>query len=389
MSRSIHKLTAKQVSNLPKGNHGDGGGLLLVKKDKDRGQWVYRYTFLGKAKRMGLGGMHKVTLADVRDLRDECARMVRDGRDPQIERSKAKNKVAQTQNTFSEVAEDAFESKKAGLRGEGKAGRWFSPLRLHVIPKLGKLPITQIDQNDIREALNPIWREKPDTARKAITRIGIVFRHAAALGLEVDVFAPAKAKELLGESGHAPKRIPSMPHDLVSKFYNSVGGDSPTQLALRFLILNPGARSKPVRFLTRDQIQGNVWTVPGSLMKGTGNKVSDWRTPLSHQSLELLRIAEMFETNGYLFPNVTGKGVISDASMSRLMERRKLDYRPHGFRASFRTWAAEAGKSRVIAELCLAHKFYDPVEAAYVRTEQLEDRGSLMQEWSDYVGLPH
>lgn len=120
-------------------------------------------------------------------------------------------------------------------------------------------------------------------------------------------------------------------------------------------------------------------------MKGLKGKVEDWRTPLSPQSLKLIEKAERWERNGYLFPNVSGRGVISDASMARHMERAGLDYRPHGFRSSFRTWAAETGKRRDIAELCNAHKVFGAVEAAYVRTDFLDERRELLLEWSNWV----
>jgi len=326
-----------------------------------------------------------VSLVKARELRDQFAEMVIDGIDPQVERKKRKRKAAQALKTMQEVAEDAFESRKAELRGDGKAGRWFSPLALHVLPKLGKYPIVQIDQNDIRETLSHIWHEKADTARKALNRINIVFKHAAALGLDIDIYAPAKAKELLGASRHVRKNIPSMPYEEISEFYRSLRDDRPAHLALRFLILNPGPRTKPVRFMHLDQLNRDVWTVPADLMKGVRNKTSEWRTPLSRQSMELLELARKFEANGNLFPNISGGAVISDGSMSSIMKRGGLEYRPHGFRASFRTWAAEMRKPRDIAELCLAHKIYDAVEAAYLRTDQLEERKKLMQEWSDYI----
>lgn len=101
-------------------------------------------------------------------------------------------------HVLNDIALDAFESRKAELKGDGKAGRWFSPLELHILPKLGKMPVSEIDQRDIRDALAPIWHEKSETARKAMNRLGICIKHAAALGLDVDIQATEKAKALLG-----------------------------------------------------------------------------------------------------------------------------------------------------------------------------------------------
>src|SRR5690606_2192238 len=111
---------------------------------------------------------------------------------------------------LADVARDAFEARKASLKEDGRAGRWFTPLELHVLPKLGKIPIAEIDQIDIREALAPIWHAKAETARKAMNRLNIVLQHAAALGLDADLQAVSKAKALLGKTRHKPKNIPAM-----------------------------------------------------------------------------------------------------------------------------------------------------------------------------------
>lgn len=91
------------------------------------------------------------------------------------------------------VADAAFEARKAELKGDGKAGRWFSPLELHVLPKLGKVPVEDIDQRDIETVLMPLWHTKAETARKALNRLGIVLKHGAAMGYDVDLQATLDA----------------------------------------------------------------------------------------------------------------------------------------------------------------------------------------------------
>lgn len=152
---------------------------------------------------------------------------------------------------------DAFEARKAELKRDGKAGRWLSPLNGHVLPKLGKVPVTDIDQRDIRDTLAPIWHTKADRARKAMNRLTIVLRHAAALGLDVDLPATEKAKELLGKSRHVPKHISAMPWSDVPTFYSSLEEPSLTNQAMRLFILT-GVRSRPLRFIRREQIEGDV-----------------------------------------------------------------------------------------------------------------------------------
>ncbi|GHA90444.1 integrase [Algimonas arctica] len=385
MAHSRNKLTVKAIKTSPKGAYGDGGGLLLRKTDRNNGQWIYRFRLHGRQRQMGLGGLSKVSLSKARQIRDEYQALVIDGIDPVRERKAARQAQIVKTVTLADVADIAFVARQAELRADGKAGRWFSPLKIHVLPSLGKRPIVSITQNDIKDTLGPIWHEKADTARKAINRLQIVFKHAVAMGLDVDIQAVEKAKALLGKQRHQVKNIPSMPWGKVPEFFASLDEETPVQLALKFLVLNPGARSKPVRFLRTEDIEKNVWVVPADMMKGQKGHTRDWRTPLSSESLAIIKAAEPFERNGWLFPNQSGKGVISDASMSRLMERRGLEYRPHGFRSSFRTWAAETGQNRDIAERSLAHKIHGKVEASYLRTDFLIERAELMLLWSKFV----
>ena len=385
MAYSTNKLSVKRIRSLQEGAHGDGGGLWLRKSANGKASWIYRYRLYGKQRQMGLGSYPTVSLAKARKDRDQWAEIVERGLDPQLERDRASNDIKAQMVTLDDVAASAFEARKAELKEDGRAGRWFSPLKLHVLPKIGSLPATHITQTHIKDAVGPIWHEKADTARKALNRLNICLRHAVAMGLDVDVSAVEKAKVLLGRQNHKLENIPAMPWGDVPEFFASLTELTPGHLALKFLILNPGPRSKPVRFLNEAQLDGDVWTVPSDLMKGLKGRGGDWRTPLALQSLEIIRSARLFARQDNLFPNVSGRGVISDATMSRLMERRGLVYRPHGFRASFRTWAAETGQPRDISELCLAHKIHGDVEAAYLRTDFLEERRKTLNAWADHV----
>lgn len=214
-----------------------------------------------------------------------------------------------------EVAADCFESRKAELKGDGHAGRWFSPLEIHVLPKLGNLPVTEVDQKDIRDCLSPIWHTKASTAEKALQRLGLCLKHAAALGLEVDLQATAKARALLGKQRHEVINIPALPWQDVPAFYASLNEGTVTHSALRLLILT-GVRSFPLRNLHENQISGNVWTVPGEAMKGRKGATSDYRIPLSAEAMRVLDRAYRHARDGFLFPSAR-KGVISDATMAR------------------------------------------------------------------------
>jgi integrase len=289
----------------------------------------------------------------------------------------------QTLHLFRDIAEDAFESRKADLKDDGKAGRWFSPLELHVLPKIGRVPVVEIDQIKIRDALTPIWHNKADTARKALNRIAICIRHASNLGLDVDIQAAEKARGLLGRQRHEVKHVPALPWQEVPAFYASLNNGSTTHLALRFLILT-GMRSKAVRFAHIDQIDDNAWTVPAANMKGRKGRVAKFRVPLSPEAQAIIGQASPLSRDGFLFPSVR-KGVISDVTMSRLMERRGIEARPHGFRSSLREWLADQQDcSWELAEMCLAHTVRSKVARAYMRSDQLEARRTQMKRWAAF-----
>ncbi len=386
MRRALHKLTAATARSARIGKYADGGGLWLHKRSDGGAQWVLRVTIHGRRREMGLGRYPDVSLKEAREAADKWRAVVRDGLDPIKERDRRRREEARKLHLLKDIAQDAFESRKAELKEDGKAGRWFTPLELHVLPRLGKVPVADIDQNDVRDALAPIWHTKADTARKAMNRLNICLRHAAALGLEVDLQATEKARALLGKQRHLVQHIPAMHWRDVPAFYQSLNGGSIAELALRFLILT-AMRSRPVRFLVRGQIDGDVWIVPGEMMKGRKDATADFRVPLSSEAQSVLALAESFERGGYYFPSARS-GVISDMTMSRLMERRGMRERPHGFRSSFRDWLAETtDTSYEIAETCLGHKVGGTVERAYRRSDFLEQRRHIFTRWSEFLNV--
>ncbi|UVC09869.1 integrase arm-type DNA-binding domain-containing protein [Rhizobium sp. TH2] len=383
-ARTLNKLTAQEVKSRPPGKHSDGGGLWLIKREGGGGQWVLRVTVHGRRREMGLGSMTDVSLKEAREAAERHRSIGRSGVDPIKERQRQKREAAKRLHMLREIAEDAFESRKAELKGDGKAGRWFSPLELHILPKLGKVPVADIDQTDIRDVLAPIWHTKSDTARKALNRLSICMRHAAALGLDVDIQATEKAKALLGKSRHVAENIPAMPWQEVPAFYASLSDGSLTHLALRLLILT-GVRSSPLRYFQEKQIDGDIWTIPADSMKGRKEKTQAFRVPLVPEALEIIDQARPLSKDGFLFPSIR-KGVISDATMSRLMERRQMTYRPHGFRSSLRDWIAETTDTpHDIAETVLGHSVVGKVVRAYRRTDFLDQRRKLMEKWAKHV----
>lgn len=384
MARLLNKLSALAVRSATAGKYSDGGGLWLYKREDGGGQWVLRVTVHGRRREMGLGSASDVSLREAREAADRYRAMVRENIDPIKERDRQKREAARNLHLLTDIALDAFESRKAELKGDGDAGRWFSPLEHHILPKLGKVPVADISQTDIRDTLAPIWHSKAATAEKALSRLRICMKHAAALGLDVDLQATEKARALLGRQRHKVQNIPAMPWLEVPAFYASLKDGSVTHLALRLLILT-GVRSGPLRFIREEQIDGDIWTIPADDMKGRKDATSDFRVPLSPEALDVIAQARCHARDGYLLPSIR-KGVISDMTMAMFMSRAGLEARPHGFRSSLRDWIAEATETpHDIAETVLGHTVGGSVERAYRRTDFIEQRRNLMVRWSQHV----
>ncbi|MCR9256481.1 MAG: integrase arm-type DNA-binding domain-containing protein [Alphaproteobacteria bacterium] len=377
--RQLHRLSAAAVKHAPAGKHPDGGGLWLIKRGDGGGQWMLRVSVHGRRREMGLGSIRDVSLKDARLHAETARRLVREGKDPIKERQRERRERERGGHLLKDIAYATFEARKAELKNDGKSGRWFTPLELHVLPRLGDVPITEIDQRDIANTLRPIWHAKAETARKSMNRLNLCLKHAAAMGLDVDIQACAKAKLLLGRSRHQTRNIPALPWSEAPDFYKSLG-DSSTELALRLTILT-ACRSGEVRFIHVNEVDGDLWTIP-SVRTKTG---IEHRVPLSREAQRVLSLAEAHERRGFFFANPR-KGVISDMTMSNYMKRKGMEARPHGFRSTFRTWCAEATDiSEEIAETALGHKVGSEVTRAYRRTDYLDQRRDLMERWAAFL----
>ena len=174
---ALHRLSAAFIKSAPMGKHSDGSGLWFHKRRDGGSQWILRVVVNGRRREMGLGGYPAVGLKDARELAARWRQQAKLGNDPIKMRDNERREAAKTDNLLKNVAIAAFEARKAELKADGKAGRWFSPLELHVLPKLGRLPVEHIDQRDIADTLSKIWHSKAGTARKATNRLGIVFQY--------------------------------------------------------------------------------------------------------------------------------------------------------------------------------------------------------------------
>jgi integrase len=380
------KLTTVSIKNAAPGNYQDGDGLIF-QKTATAGKWTFRYSFAGRRRDMGLGVWPSVTLAEARRARDQWAAEIRAGRDPISTRNASKAEALaeldKSNPTFEEMAEVTFEARKARLRGDGERGRWFSPLRLHVIPKIGKRRMCDLHQADIKEALAPIWRTKFPTAKKAIERIRIVFETANLSGIDCDPQTVDRAQHMLGDVMHKPKHLEAMPWQDVPELYARLGNTS-AHLALRWIILTL-VRGSSGRGAMFDEIDDAVWTVPADRMKAAEGKQTAFRVPLSLAALEVARLAGEMSPD-YLFQSKSGSSVISDVSLTENLRRLDTPATVHGFRTSFRMWTQDTQVCTYdVAETSLGHSVGGKVERAYARSDMLEQRRIVLQKWSEHV----
>ncbi len=375
----LNALTQMRAKNLDAGKHADGQGLWLIKRSKGAGKWIVRLVIRGKRREMGLGPWPDVSIAEARERAAEARKAVRDGLDPIVER--AKQRQAPKVVTLSEAARGCFEAKKAELKNANAVKRWLGLLENHVLPKIGNIPVEDIDQHMIKKTLEPLWHSKSETARKSLGHIGQTLKYAAALGLEVDLQATMKARALLGKQRHKTEHIPAMPYADAPKFYRWLcDQDHTAALALRFLILT-AARTSEVRLATFDEIKDGIWTLASERTK-TGR---EHRVPLTPEALAIVGIARGRSPNDFLFPALRGKP-ISDMAMSTFMKREGYEARPHGFRTTFRTWAEEQTDAAFeVKEAALGHHVDAGVVGAYQRSDRLDKRRDLMSEWTIWL----
>ncbi|MFG6637147.1 tyrosine-type recombinase/integrase [Sulfitobacter sp. 1A12126] len=387
MARIRNQLTAVAIRKAGPGKLEDGGGLRLYKTEGS-GRWVFRYTFSGMRREMGLGSLDDLTLAQARSARDKWASVLASGLDPITERKRQRAETAaelsRSDPTFEELALTVFESKKASLRGEGTRGRWFSPLATHIIPRLGKRRISQIDQTDIAEALRPIWHDKPATAEKAFHRMRIIFRKAKLMGLDADPFVVEAAAHILGDVKRKVEHIAATPWREVPGVYARLNRSGASFRCLRWMILT-ATRSESARGARFSEIEGDVWTIPAERMKGTQGDVEAFRVPLSSEALRLLEEFKKSATGDLMFPSYRS-GYISSTALQKVLNEMGEAGRPHGFRTSFRSWVQDTeAASFDVAETALAHRVGSTVERSYARSDLLDQRRVLMERWSTFV----
>ena len=372
-------LNPMKAKSLGAGKFADGQGLWLIKRNNRVGKWILRLTVHGKRREMGLGRWPDVSIAEARETAGNARTILRGGVDPIAEREKEHRN--QNRLSVAEAIAGCFGARQAELKGDGYAGRWMSPLNIHVIPKIGKQAVEEIDQHILKGVLTPIWHSKPEAAAKALNRINLTLKYAAALGLDVDLQATMKVRALLGKQRHEVTHIPSLPYDEAPEFYQWLTGKSEVSArALRFLLLTL-ARTSEVRLAAFEEIDADIWMLPRARTK-TGQ---EHRIPLCGEAVNIVEECRNLTDGIYLFPSYRGNP-ISDAAMSSFMKREGYAARPHGFRATFRTWVEEQTDTPYeVKEAALGHVVDNEVVRAYQRSDRLEKRRQLLDSWVTYL----
>ena len=394
MASTINQLTALKVQKIKQpGYHADGGGLFLQVSQAGGKSWIFVYSLRGRSREMGLGSASRVSLAEARDERNRCNRLLREHNDP-IEDRKRKRAAAALADgatvTFREAAAAYCAAHRAGLKNRKFAAQWVSTLATYAEPVLGNLSVSDINTGHVHRVLEPIWSTKSGTASKLRGRIESVLDWARVKGYR-DGENPARWRGNLDHLLPKPSKVRKVEHyaalpyaelpALMAKLRRQQGSAA---RALEFTILT-AARLTEARNATAQEIDHStkIWTVPGERMKG--GQVH--RVPLCRRALELAGMG----SDKHLFPS----RYFSDKAISETRLRELLhhlghsDITIHGFRSTFKDWARERTRfENYVSEAALAHSTADRVEAAYARSDVLEKRRQLMDAWADFCATP-
>jgi integrase len=400
MSRTLHRLKAVAVAQMTKpGLYSDGGGLYLQITPAGVRSWLFRYMRNGKARGMGLGPLHTISLAKARTKAHECREKLLEGTDP----LDAKKKAEQEQRiedakalSFRDCATNYHLAHKDGWKNKKHADQWANTLATYAYPVIGDLPIAAVDVGLVMKILEPIWRTKTETASRLRGRIESVIDWSTARGFRSGE-NPARWKghldHLLMSRSAANKVVhhPALPYAEVAVFIADVRKQEGfAKHALELLILT-ASRTSEILNATWDELdlELGIWTIPAERMKAA----REHRVPLSDRACEILRTQLSIRQGqqrtahaDYVFPGRKASQCLSNMSMLQLLKRmNRSDLTVHGFRSTFRDWAGECtSHAREIAEAALAHTVKDKTEAAYARGDLFEKRRVLMSEWAAF-----
>ena len=375
------------------------GLFLLPSARRGEGKWILRFVspVTGKRRDLGLGTYPTTGIAMARRQGLEARALLAEGKDPIEARriAKVEKRAAIADMTFREAAERAYSELKAGFRNAKHATQWMTTLETYVFPAIGPRLVSELRASDFAEALRPIWLSKPETASRVKQRADVVMKWCAArdiivaspLGV-VDHLLPGQKGKRQRVEHHPAVAWRALPAVCATLFQD--GRVSTGRLLLEFVILT-ACRSGEARGMRWEEIDPTaaIWTIPASRMKAQ----TQHRVPLSSRALEILhRMAAERDGSPFVFPSRKGTA-LSDMTLTKILRDAGIASETpgrtatvHGFRSTFRDWASEHGYGRDLAERALAHTVKNAVEAAYHRTDLLEQRRAMMEAWALWAG---
>lgn len=396
--RGPHKLNllaAVALNKLGEGWHADGGNLYLFVRGESR-TWVFRYTSPeGKRRNMGLGSSKSVTLARARELAAAYRGQVKDKLAPvdpieTTKAAKAQRGIEQAKRmTFKECAEAYIEANRAGWKNAKHAAQWGATLTTYAYPVIGDMPVALVETPLIVRILQPIWTTKTETASRLRGRIENVLDWAKVSGFRQEE-NPARWRGHLDHILPAASKVAKVTHHAALPF-KEISAFMPKlqeaaglgARALELAILT-ATRSGEVRGATWAEfdLAEKVWIIPGERMKAG----REHRVPLSTAAVKLLKALPRLNETELVFPSSKLNKPLSDMTLTAALKRLdRSDLTAHGFRSTFRDWAAEATNyPREVAEMALAHTIEDAVEAAYRRGDLFEKRKAMMEDWARF-----
>jgi integrase len=415
-------LKAKQIEYAKEGMHADGGGLYLRVQASGAKSWIYRFQLNNKRREMGIGTLDVKSAPDARAEAAVLAAQVRAGVDPIDARrlANATQTLAQVM-TFDAATKQYIAAHRAGWKNAKHADQWQNTLDKYASPAFGKLPVAAVDLALVLKVLEPIWQTKTETASRLRGRIENVLDWSTVKGHREGP-NPArwkghlehlmKSRKEMATAGHKAAKVrhhPALPYERMSAFLAELGGiPGSGARALEFAILT-AARSGEVRGALWSEInlETAIWCIPAARMKAD----RDHEVPLSAAAVQLLQRVDRTDKHDLVFLGERGSKVaergkkpISDMTLTAVIRRmnegeagvRWFDPHtgnaqvvPHGFRSTFRDWAAEETEfPNEMVEMALAHVVGNKVEAAYRRGNMFEKRRKLMDDWGTYCTTP-
>ena len=380
-------LNARTVQALTPTKHArrvtDGNGLHLLVKPNGAKSWVLRTLVKGKRSDIGLGSVAVVSLAEAREEAHRLRKIARAGGDPLDERRQDQRPVP----TFEEAARAVHAARAAGFRNEKHRKQWLSSLS-NVVTAFGSKRVDAVTSADILTALTPQWLARPETSRRVLQRVRVIFEWCKAQGFCTGDNPTQGLTKVLPKHRKAQAHHAALPYAEIPAFIEDLreaDASEVVRLALEFTVLCAARTSETLNATWAEtDLDAKTWTIPGHRMKAG----VEHRVPLAPRCVQILKRAKALAGDGsFVFPGRTAEKPLSNMVFLMALRRmERTDLTVHGFRSSFRDWAAErTNVPRAVCEAALAHTLRDKTEAAYHRTDLFERRRDLMTTWARFA----